>query len=758
MKTSRIRQWGLGLAAGLILFLGCARHSAETEQPKTVSAPSHDAPTAISRTDLRPAAPTQSEPIHESSAAAGETNAPTIVERIDPVPAAPNLVVSTGLAEVVRLSQGGLTEDVILAFIEKHPGKFEVGADQILYLNDLGVSPTVITALLKHDGSDLGLLTNAPTLVQTQAVSNVPAQPVNPAPPAPESAPAAVTATAPPPTSSEVAYFYDTLAPYGSWVYVSGYGWCWQPTVAVTVSTWRPYCDRGRWYWSDAGWYWHSDYSWGWATFHYGRWYQHPRAGWLWRPGLAWAPSWVSWRYYDGYCGWAPLPPEAHYVSGVGFTYYGRNVSIGFDFGLRVHHYAFVPLANFCDYAPYRYVVPHGRVHHFYHRSRVENHYVADRHRGFVNHGIGRETVARASQTRVREVAIRETAVRHPTQVRGDRIDKEGDRLVAVRPKLPDTPPAVRTANFAQRSNAGGRPENVSRISPNRATAQEPPGASMVNRGGFGRGQSTVARENSSAGAAQENRTPDLPNEARRAAVPNETRRVTESRNGRGSSVENPTRIARNNASDPTTSPLPPARVSPRNSSSAIAQPNRVPSQNPANDSAAETVAPRGTGPLFGNGQNNGGSRPVVTPRTEPAPRVNEMRSPDTTLRTVQPRSAPPAANVPHQRSPGAAPSTATPRVYPAQPAPAPRTQPESRPVMREQPAARPIERPSQVPSRSYNAPPPSQPRQQVQPMQRNPAELQRSAPPQAHRAPAVREGGGGGARMERVERGDRNR
>src|SRR5436305_674962 len=57
-----------------------------------------------------------------------------------------------------------------------------------------------------------------------------------------------VTAPSTPPTDSypaydpqAVNYFYDSLAPYGSWVDVAGYGWCWQPTVSVVDVSWRPY-------------------------------------------------------------------------------------------------------------------------------------------------------------------------------------------------------------------------------------------------------------------------------------------------------------------------------------------------------------------------------------------------------------------------------------------------------------------------------------------------------------------------------------
>ena len=135
-------------------------------------------------------------------------------------------------------------------------------------------------------------------------------------------------------TEVTINYFYDTLAPYGSWVNVDGYGRCWRPSVMVYNPGWQPYCDHGHWVYTDCGWYWYSDYSWGWAPFHYGRWFQHPHWGWCWTPDTVWGPSWVTWRYSNGYCGWAPLPPFAVYQAGVGFFYRGTAVSLGFDWGL----------------------------------------------------------------------------------------------------------------------------------------------------------------------------------------------------------------------------------------------------------------------------------------------------------------------------------------------------------------------------------------------------------------------------------------
>jgi hypothetical protein len=428
--------------------------------------------------------------------------------------------------------------------------------------------------MLKHDGAPIpNIGATTPSMVQTQAVSNLPGGQV----PEQTAPPTVATGVAPPPTSTEVSYYYDTLSPYGSWIYLSGYGWCWQPTVAVSVATWRPYCDRGRWYWSDAGWYWNSDYSWGWATFHYGRWYHHPGCGWVWAPGVVWAPSWVSWRYYDGYCGWAPLPPEAHFVSGVGFTYYGRHVAVGFDFGLSAYHYSFVHINNFCDYAPYRYVVPHARVQNFYRNTTVVNNYIVRNNNVVINQGIGRETIARASQTRIREVSVRTTPVNNIAQVRGDRIDKQGNQLVVYRPQLPKTPPVVRSAQFVARNNAAG--------------AQNIPAG--PTHGGAGRAQTGVA-------------TP----------AP-EARRAEPARPQPGGREE--------------TRPV----VTPRRNGNTVERGNRTPQPTPAPQAQPQREQPRANAPLFGSGtagaavpQNNAATR-NVEPRAverEPQPRVQRAQ------------------------------------------------------------------------------------------------------------------------------------
>jgi len=137
-----------------------------------------------------------------------------------------------------------------------------------------------------------------------------------------------------------VDFIYNNLSG-GNWIEAEGYGYGWQPDVAVSDPNWRPYAD-GYWAYTDYGWTWISYEDFGWATYHYGRWANLADYGWLWFPGsdLDWGPAWVSWRTGGDYIGWAPLPPR-----GPGIVYEGQpigaRVDIEFDIGPQYY--------NFCD-------------------------------------------------------------------------------------------------------------------------------------------------------------------------------------------------------------------------------------------------------------------------------------------------------------------------------------------------------------------------------------------------------------------------
>jgi len=132
-------------------------------------------------------------------------------------------------------------------------------------------------------------------------------------------------------------FFYETLAPYGEWFSVEGYGYVWRP--AEVAADWAPYTD-GYWPYTDAGWTWVSYEDWGSITYHYGRWIVLRDFGWCWVPGYDWGPAWVSWRTSNEYIGWAPLPPEALWQVDTGF---GTWVDAHYQLGPGAYRFCRVP-------------------------------------------------------------------------------------------------------------------------------------------------------------------------------------------------------------------------------------------------------------------------------------------------------------------------------------------------------------------------------------------------------------------------------
>lgn len=370
----------------------------------------------------------------------------------------PSIQPSSPVAEVVKLAQGGVDESVILTYITNSTTPFGLRSEEIIYLKDIGVPDDVINTMIQHDQTAKQFWANA-AAAQTAAAApvatgNVPTEQTAAAPSYVE-APQPASAE-PQPTVVNNNYFYDTLSPYGSWVNVEGYGLCWQPTVVVVNRNWRPYCDGGRWLYTDNGWYWYSDYTWGWAPFHYGRWFSHPRWGWCWYPGYTWGPAWVTWRYTDGYCGWAPLPPGAYYSAGIGFTYYGGSVGFSFGFGLGYNCYTFVPWNNFCGYRPYKYCASPYQARDIYNSSTVVNNYINGNNNTIINGGIPRDQVASRSRQEVRQVAVRESTLASKSG-RGERLDAERGTLAVHRPQLPQEQQLISSPARSEASRAETR-------------------------------------------------------------------------------------------------------------------------------------------------------------------------------------------------------------------------------------------------------------------------------------------------------------
>ena len=357
------------------------------------------------------------------------TNAVATVVPSVPPPAPelpPNL--PEAAREIVKLSHSQIGDSVVTNFIANLKEPFHLDAEQIVYLRDLGLSPSVIEALLSKE-QELSL--RAPRKADPAPVATATAPPPAPATASPtlypggkpelESpqvgpavpAPAPAQPSEPPssgPTQVNYNFFYDSLAPYGNWFNVPTYGYVWQPSCAVITPGWRPYWNCGSWAWCDAGWYWNSSYSWGWAPFHYGNWVNSPGCGWCWVPGQTWSPSWVTFRYGGGYCGWAPLPPGCGVSAGVGLTWAGSGVSVGFGFGYSAADYCWTPTSYFTASNCSAYGVYGAGVHQIYNGSTVINNYVVGNNNTIINNGIDPSHIAPHSRSEIRKVRLTDTS------------------------------------------------------------------------------------------------------------------------------------------------------------------------------------------------------------------------------------------------------------------------------------------------------------------------------------------------------------
>ena len=310
-----------------------------------------------------------------------------------------------GVDNLVKLTKAGLSEDIILTQV-KGIGSVQLTTDQILYLNSVGVSQNVIKALLQNAPAAAA----TPVQEATQS-SGYPGAVSNAAPVQTPANYQGSSGTPLPivPAQPNLDYFQAQLAPYGNWLQVPGYGWAWNPGVAAADPSWRPYADEGQWAYTDAGLYWQSNYPWGDIAFHYGRWaYNGGYGGWLWIPAYDWAPAWVAWRHAEayGYTGWAPLPPEAIYVAGIGLTFNGV-LAADIDFGMPADAFVFVGYDHFWDHGYRGYFLDRYRVRDFYGRSFVRNGYRFENGR-FRVEGMGRDRLGAMTHRDVRAIDARD--------------------------------------------------------------------------------------------------------------------------------------------------------------------------------------------------------------------------------------------------------------------------------------------------------------------------------------------------------------
>lgn len=732
------------------------------------------------------------------------------------------------IQEVVRLAQTSVGDEVVVTYIETSPEIPRLNVDQIIHLRDLGISMPVIQALLKRDpsgnvaaSSALAVIgTNAPqqtVIIQagtqppgggaglapqessssaatvpgsgnviltnylaataggpptgTPTVANAPVAPAAPiygpgptAVQAPQAVAAPVQAVAVPSTAS----FHESLSPYGTWVQVENYGWCWQPSVAVVNTSWRPYCDDGHWLWTDNGWYWNSNYSWGWAPFHYGRWHRNASFGWVWYPGTVWGPAWVTWRYSDTYCGWAPLPPEAVWDVRLGLCHGGSRVSINFGWGLGLDYFSCVPFDRFYRRDVWRYCAPRDRNVTIINNTTVVNNYIQNNNT-VINGGLDKGLVERRSRSEVRKVAIQDAG--QPSEA--SRLVQQGDRPVAVnayRPKISGqsaVPPASILARqeaqklapvpaIASRSSAiTGRPNVSSGIADNLPKRAEPSSRSSGARPAVQPTGDALRREltgKPATGVGGDMRA--LGGTSPAVGSRSELSRPTPIRPGaQVPSISGPT-YARPQYQSPQASPaIPPSRATPYSNPG-------VPRPQPDVSGGSPRISPRAEIPKIDASQSprssfaGGGARAEsgASPLFRPG-----VAGPSGDMTAVRPMPAPvPAARTDVSRAPTRYESAPAPRVYSA-PAPsassavAPRGNSEApRPAPSYSAPPQQQQQRSSVPTPNYSPTPRGGPSYTP-----SAAPQSRSAPIPSYTPPARSEssGGGGNSRPGRSAR-----
>jgi hypothetical protein len=320
--------------------------------------------------------------------------------------------------ELLNLAQSGVDEDVMITFIDQSSDVFDLTADDIVSLKNLGVSPRVINEAMHHNRS-----------------GNV--APGQGSPPPEE--------MAPPQRDMNVSSFYEAMYPYGTWLNVEGM-WCWRPNACDGEPGWTPYCNHGHWVYTDWGWTWVSEYQWGWAPFHYGRWYRHHDHGWLWVPDNEWGPAWVSWRTSPDYFGWAPLPPRARFVRSQGFFYGDRQVGPDFEFELTLDDYCFVDNRHFCDPELRPHVVPPHILPRIFAASAIVRSNYSTVENRIVDRGPAPAFVERVTHVPVRPFPIVAADIRPGQPIHPGHVS--GNQLIIFKPPIapgaPESPLVVR--------------------------------------------------------------------------------------------------------------------------------------------------------------------------------------------------------------------------------------------------------------------------------------------------------------------------
>ena len=131
--------------------------------------------------------------------------------------ASPKQAVFPWIADVVKMNNAGVAPETILGYLKTTSARSILTADDIIYLQNHKVSPTIIAAMIEHGNAPVNTVTAAAPPLQAQS-----AQPSYP-PPVTYSAPAPAPAYSAPYASYAYSYPPDYANPYYYYYYDYSY-------------------------------------------------------------------------------------------------------------------------------------------------------------------------------------------------------------------------------------------------------------------------------------------------------------------------------------------------------------------------------------------------------------------------------------------------------------------------------------------------------------------------------------------------------
>ena len=146
MKTRILLGWVLGMmVTSGALALGVA-------QTAVNGSPTGASPEKTGAAVLSPAVATSAAPAPQANTAPAPLMAAPAASGDSGASRPPAILsLSPWFYEVVRLAQAKVDDTVILAYINDTAGTFNLTADQVIYLRNLGLSPQVINTMIDHD-------------------------------------------------------------------------------------------------------------------------------------------------------------------------------------------------------------------------------------------------------------------------------------------------------------------------------------------------------------------------------------------------------------------------------------------------------------------------------------------------------------------------------------------------------------------------------------------------------------------------------